>query len=317
MRLPKPAALLTRARALAALDEHALTDPTGREYTSRGGGWVYDNGGGDHCVIWTLGEQVLIKAFDHESDDSRWMRDPEEPDPALVEGMPSALLALLAEPFEELDGLDRTYCAWWGGERWTQRGMGSWPADAFVVKASDVVERMRDARVGVDERQIEKLLKGTLAADALTLEAIVERPVPGPPGWTFGEAFVVTVSSARSIGSVPLIKLVREETGGSLGEIKRALADQTPMLEMRLQGHAYEQVRQVAALGRILRAMEREGGVRLRVGLPGGALQEVDLATFRGMLGPDTLWLDPGGDQRPAQGTVTVEGTSSGAGGST
>ncbi|MCB9683907.1 MAG: hypothetical protein H6738_01865 [Alphaproteobacteria bacterium] len=291
MRLPAPPALLTRARALAALDARALPDPISREYTERGGAWVHDNGGGDHCVIRVLGDRLLIKAFDHESDDSRWMRDPQVPDPRLTEGMPTELLRLLAEPVDDLEGEDRTFCAWWDG-RWTTRGEPG-PAEAFLVDAAEVVERMRDSRVGVDEGQVAALLEGRLSADAVTIDAIVERPVAGPPGWTFGEPFVLVVSTARSVSSVPLIKRVRELTGASLGEIKRALADQGPLLELRLQRHAYDQVRNVGTLGEVLRALEPEGGARFRVGLPGQALQDADEAMVRGMLGPDTLWLDP------------------------
>ncbi|MCA9494432.1 MAG: hypothetical protein KC621_31110 [Myxococcales bacterium] len=292
MRLPPPAELLTRARALAALDAVALPDPIGREYTERGASWVYDNGGGDHCVIRELGEQLLVKGFDHESDDSRWMRDPQEPDPKLTKGMPAALLALLADPVDDLEGEDRTVCAWWDGKRWTVRGSDTWPLESFLVEPSDVVERMRDARVRVDEGQIADLLAGRIRADAVALAAIVEKPVAGPEGWTFGDPFVAAVSTARSVSSIPLIKCLRELTGGSLGEIKRALADQTPVVELRLQRHAYDQVRNVALLGELVRALEPEGGARFHVGLPGGALSEVDEAMLRGMLGPDTLWLD-------------------------
>lgn len=295
MHLPHPDALTRLARTLCELDARIAADGPDR-YTSMpqpdGMAFHATDGGGDHAVLLVLEAGVLIRAFDHESGHSPYARASQQPDPALVAGLPEALSHALDRTVGPLEGFERTFVAWWTGESWEQRGDASFPADLLAPDAELLTDWLLDLGHVLPAEAIAGLLAGELAAaDAPLAEAPSDEPAPGevPDGWRRGDPFTVTLSAAAPVSDIGVLKLVRERTGGAIGAIKRALADGGPLWTVELQRHAAGQVERVGHLGALMDALEPHGGGRLTLEHP--EERPLPHAMFLAMLGPDALWL--------------------------
>ncbi|MCB9673985.1 MAG: hypothetical protein H6737_02655 [Alphaproteobacteria bacterium] len=289
---PAPDDLIRSLGALCALDRRLHPDGPDRyaRFAVPGGEAFHaTNGGGDHAVLLHLGVGTLVRGFDHESDASPYMREPQAPDPALEAGLPDALRGALDLTVGPLEGFERTFVAWWDGDRWEHRGDGDFADLTLAPSAGDLGEWLEDLGWRASKKGLTSLLSGSVEADRLKVER-VEAPVQDfPGGWRFGDPFTVTVSTVQSVSDIALLKRIREMSGGSIGEIKRALSDGGPLLTYVLQRHSYSQVERVGHIGELVAALAAHGGARLALEAP--VQTALDEATFRAMLGPDTLWL--------------------------
>jgi hypothetical protein len=126
LRLPDPATLRDRCRAVAVLD--AIMSPTGESrYYSFTSSWTHDeelasmdNGSGDAWSIVFSPAGVFLRGFDHESPMSPAVND-DELWPGLVDTVPEVFSASLNEPAFSYGGtLEATVCLWrqTGDDRW-------------------------------------------------------------------------------------------------------------------------------------------------------------------------------------------------------
>lgn len=292
MSFPPVDALFRRVRALIALDARSTVDGIHTFFEGAMDGaevLICDDGAGNHCLLIRSGDRALLKAFDHESAASPYTNDDELPDPALTEGLPVELAGWLSEAIGPYLPHERTFCAWDNGSGWTCRGADPSPADRFLDDEL-VVDWLADRQLQVDPDDLAAVLAGEAEAEELAWTRIVPPTVRGPAGWTRGDAFSLAISARQPVSSIEVLKLVRSLTGGSLGEIKRALAECTPLYEPTLQTHSIGQVGALESLGQILRALEPLGGSRL-VATAGGDAIELDEEGLRAMLGSEAYFL--------------------------
>lgn len=276
MNLWHPDLLLARARVLEALAAR-VSEPPFRAFVPLEHGVGYDDGAGDHAMLVWVGGLALLKAFDHESPVSRYARDDQQPDPALTEGLPEALGPVL----DGLEGEDRTFVAWFADGAWTVRGE-PFPADRFLLDGEGAAEWLLDEGFRADPEVLERALAGAVPPDAVALEPVVPPTIAGPTGWKVGEPFEVAVSCRAPLRSIDAVKAVREATGQSLGEIKRALWEGGVVLRATLGPYAFDAARQVRGVERAL----AEVGVGFEV-----KGQEVDRDTLLAMMGTSAMFM--------------------------
>lgn len=303
---PPAPALATRARILRDLDAASVDEAFLRRFPDLPGGsgewqvFVARSGGGDHAVLWVRPERALLKCFDHEEEHSPQEREDEQPDPCLVEGMPRELGHLLEGEVLGHPGWERTFCAWWspvGGWETSQENpeeVSEFPGDLFLAEADEVGEWWSERRGSpLDGELLGALLQGERPWDAaargelLPLDSGSPTVPLGLPGWRRGDPFhLVLLAAPVETASALLIKSLREVTGGSLGELRRALLQGGEVHGWELNRHDHLlRVREVRKLCEVLGAA---AGFRLRVRLVGedrSQDREIDLATLRSMAG--------------------------------
>ncbi|MEZ4323393.1 MAG: hypothetical protein R3F61_38365 [Myxococcota bacterium] len=293
--LPPPDALLDRCRALCALDAalHPGDDLNGfaRVPLDRAEAFVTTNGGGDWAVVLHSGPTVAIRCFDHEADNSPYTDDEERPDPSLLVGCPDAARALVEQEVLGLLAHERTFVAWWTGAGWEHRGPDSHPLERFLVEAAQIVEWMHDEGWQLDEAQVAEALAGR--RDPSTLD---RRPRPEPEHpfqglWSPGDPFELQLVPAKPVQSTPVLKVIRAETGGSLGEIRHALAHAEPVFTATLARHAYGEVGLLGSIRQIVDALGPVGGTRFVVRV-GEEVREVTEDGFRQLIGGGRVFYD-------------------------
>lgn len=284
-----------RLRALAAAlgggaPHYRSAPPAAGGFAAR----VAETGGGDHVVLWWRGDQVLLKAFDHEAPGSRHARDDGEPDPALVVGAPAWVLELLEEPVLGHEGADRTACAWSeDGETWEVRvdPAGEPPGHPLFLVAPNLEEAatwLADlAGRPVDREVLRAVLAGERELDAATVVALAPPLRGGNPPWLEGrgrlDPFVATVvatgDGATDLGTIKAIRLV---TGEGLAAIKQTLGKGGVLYECEL--HRHDHHRRVPAIRRLLAELGAGGQLCVRaLGEPAPerwATRAVDAASF-------------------------------------
>lgn len=132
---------------------------------------TYENGGGDHVYIIFIGDAILIKGFDHESDVSPYAQDEYKVWAGMYDGVPEKFLSVLND--ESLEHKDVTFCYWRISDgAWSQGNVifenneddgSGWLLSALTVTPEKYIEYAKnyyaDAFNRISESQVYKTFK--------------------------------------------------------------------------------------------------------------------------------------------------------------
>lgn len=296
LQLPDPDAMIARCRALCELDAalHPGDELHGFariELDGAGEAFVTTNGGGDWAFLLRSGDACALRCFDHEADNSPYTNDEERPDPSLEVGCPPSVLALVARELFGVLPHERTFIGWWTGTAWELRGTDAHPFERFLADAEQVCEWSEDEGWLLEKARVAEVLAGKRQPKTLTRR---KRPEPEHPLqglWSPGEPFEIRVAPAKPVQSTPVLKIIRAETAGSLGEIRQALANAEPVFTCTLARHAYGEVGLIQSIRTIVDALAPFGGARFVVRV-GSTTREVTEDGFRQLIGGGRAFYD-------------------------